>query len=162
MFSKILKAGLIVGTLDISSAFIYYFIKTGKNPLIILQFIASALLGKEQAYSGGTGMYILGLLLHYFIAFSFTIFFFLIFPKIKAMHKNLVLTGIMYGLFVWSVMNLIVVPLSQIGRRPFEPVSAIINMIILIICIGLPLSFMASGFYKRNDRKSRLIKSSMA
>lgn len=151
MFSKIFKTGLIVGTLDISSAFIYYYIKTGNNPLIILKYIASALLGKEQAYSGSSAMYLLGLLLHYCIAFSFTILFFLLYPRINAMNKNRVLTGIIYGLFVWTVMNLLVVPASAIGKYPSEPVSIVINMVILIICIGLPLSFMASGFFNRKN-----------
>ena len=149
-FSKIIKAWLIVGTLDISSAFIYYFIKTGNNPLTILNYIASAILGKE-AFSGGTMIRLLGLFLHYFIAFSFTIFFFWLFPKIKIFSKNKILTGIVYGIFVWAVMNLVVVPLSNIAARPFNVVSAIINAVILIVCIGIPLSFMASKFYKKES-----------
>ena len=86
--SKIIKAGVIVGTLDILSAFIYYFIKTGKNPLNILLFIASGLFGKE-AFAGGNKMMMIGLILHYFIAFAFTIFFFWIFPRIKGFVNQL-------------------------------------------------------------------------
>ena len=53
--AKILQAGLIVGTLDILSAFIYYFIKSGKtNFLVIFKFIASGIFGKA-AGDGGTG-----------------------------------------------------------------------------------------------------------
>ena len=150
LISKIIKAGLIVATLDLSSAFIYYFIKTGNNPLTILNYIASAILGKE-AFSGGTMILFLGLFLHYFIAFSFTIFFFWLFPKIKIFSKNKILTGIVYGIFIWAVMNLLVVPLSNIPARPFNVVSAIINAVILIVCIGIPLSFMASKFYKKES-----------
>ena len=94
-------------------------------------------------------MIIAGLVLHYIIAFAFTIFFFLLFPKGKALSKNKILTGTLYGIFVWMIMNLVVVPLSSIGKRPFVFVSVLVNVLILIVCIGIPLSFMANKFYKK-------------
>jgi len=147
LLSRITTAGLIVGTLDILSAFIYYYIKTGKNPLLILQYIASGIYGKE-AFSGGSTMMLTGLVLHYVIAMAFTIFFFWIFPKIKDLSKNKIMTGIFYGIFIWVVMNRAIVPLSKIPNAPFNIVNALINAAILIICIGIPLSFMANAFYK--------------
>src|SRR5215218_9257169 len=143
-FLKILQAGIVIGTLDIVSAFIYYLIKTGqKNVFNVLKYIASGIFGKE-AFSGRNKMIIAGLVLHYVIAFAFTIFFFLLFPKMKALSKNKILTGILYGIFVWMIMNLVVVPLSSVGKRPFVFVSVLINVLILIVCIGIPLSFMAN------------------
>ena len=147
--AKILQAGLIVGTLDILSAFIYYYIKTGKtNFLVIFKFIASGIFGKD-AGAGGTGMIVAGFILHYAIAFSFTVFFFWVYPKVNVMSKNRIVTGIVYGLFVWALMNLVVVPLSNTVHRPFKIEGALINMGILIVCIGLPLSFMANTFFKK-------------
>jgi hypothetical protein len=146
--NQIIKAWLLVGTLDILAAFVFVVVKTGKNPLIVLSFIASALFGKE-AYSGGALMQLIGLVCHYFIALSFTVFFFLIYPRVKALQYNAILTSIVYGLFVWSVMNLVVVPSSQIPDRPFDVAGAMINMAILIVCIGLPLSLMARKHYLR-------------
>ena len=147
--AKILQAGLIVGTLDIRSAFIYYYIKTGKtNFLVIFKFIASGIFGKD-AGAGGTGMIVAGFILHYAIAFSFTVFFFWVYPKVNVMSKNRIVTGIVYGLFVWALMNLVVVPLSNTVHRPFKIEGALINMGILIVCIGLPLSFMANTFFKK-------------
>src|ERR1700752_2827625 len=122
--AKILQAGLIAGTLDILSAFAYYYIKSGKtNFLVIFKFIASGIFGKD-AGTGGTAMILSGLILHYAIAFSFTIFFFWLYPKVSLMSKNRIVTGIVYGLFVWSVMNLVVVPLSNTSHRPFDYVNA--------------------------------------
>ncbi len=147
--AKILQAGLITGTLDILSAFIYYFIKSGKtNFLVIFKFIASGIFGKA-AGDGGMAMILLGFILHYAIAFSFTIFFFWLYPKVKVMSKNRVVTGIVYGLFVWTVMNLVIVPLSNTVHRPFKIEGVLINMGILMVCIGLPLSFMANAFFKK-------------
>jgi hypothetical protein len=149
--AKILQAGLIVGTLDILSAFIYYYIKSGKtNFLVIFKFIASGIFGKD-AGDGGTGMILAGFILHYAIAFSFTIFFFWLYPKMNVLSKNRIVTGIVYGLFVWTLMNLVVVPLSNTVHRTMKLEGALINMGILIVCIGLPLSFMANTFYKRTS-----------
>jgi hypothetical protein len=147
LFSKVIKAGLIVGTLDILSACTHYIIKGGKNPADVLKFVASGFFG-SAAFSGGIDMILAGLLFHYFIAFSFTIFFFLLYPRISFLAKNIFLTGFLYGVFVWCFMNLIVVPFSNIPQRPFNLTNALINMAILIVAIGIPLSFMANSYYK--------------
>ena len=47
------------------------------------------------------------------------------------------------------VSAFVVVPLSSIGKRPFVFVSVLVNVLILIVCIGIPLSFMANKFYKK-------------
>jgi len=141
--TKLLKAGLIVGTLDILAAFINFFVKTHKGPAPVLKFIAAGVFGKD-ALTGGSRMVVLGLLFHYLIAFTFTLFFFWIAEKVPAVLKFRILTGVMYGIFIWTVMQFLVLPLSRVPRLPFNPVNAFVAVIILIICIGIPLSFMAS------------------
>jgi uncharacterized membrane protein YagU involved in acid resistance len=94
-------------------------------------------------------MYLYGIILHFIIAFAFTIFFFWLFPRVKFFSQNKILAGIIYGVFVWMVMNLVVVKLSNVPRQPFDIVGAMITMIILIACIGIPLSYMANAFYKK-------------
>ena len=56
--------GLIAGILDITTAFIRW-----RPPVRLLQGIASGLLG-PHAFQGGWGTAVLGLALHFFIAFS--------------------------------------------------------------------------------------------
>jgi hypothetical protein len=141
----VLKAGMIVGLLDIGAAFIYYYVRTGKNPLAILPFIASALFG-SRAFSGGTGMMVWGALLHFGIAGLFAAFFFWVVVRLPLFIKSWPVTGALYGLFVWAVMNLVVVPLSRTPRLPFNWSNALINMAILICCIGLPLAWMAHRY----------------
>ncbi len=147
--SAIIKAWLIAGTLDILSAFIYVYIKNGVFvPLNILKFVASGLFG-QAALNGGNGMAIAGLIIHYCIALTFTVIFFWLYPKIKIAQKSKILTGIIYGLFVWIVMNLLMLPLTRIPHRPFNITNAIINIGILMLCIGQPISFVANSFYKK-------------
>ncbi|MCF3111987.1 DUF1440 domain-containing protein [Niabella sp. CC-SYL272] len=145
-----LKAGMLVGTLDILAAFLHYYLATGKNPLFIFRYIASALLG-PAAFSGGTEMYIAGFLLHYLVALSFTLFFFWLYPRLAVLRKNPVATGIFYGLFIWSVMNIIIVPLSRIGRFPNTASGILISASILILAIGLPLAFITRHYYRRQQ-----------
>jgi hypothetical protein len=145
----ILLAGLLAGTLDITSAFIYVYC-LGREPIRVLYYVASGVLGKA-ATPGTTQIAIFGLALHYFIAFSFTILFFLIYPKLKIMAWNKYITAIVYGLFVWAVMNEVVVPLSNVTRGPFNLKGAAINAGILIIAIGLPLSLIAHAYYSKKN-----------
>lgn len=146
-FSKMIKAWLFVGTLDILAATIHVFIK-GKNKdavevfKMICKYIASAVFG-PSARTGGNEMVVAGLAFHYTIALLFTVFFFIIFSKLGLMIVNRLVTGILYGIFVWVVMNRVVVPLSAIGSQKFNLNSAIIACGILIICIGIPLAMLA-------------------
>jgi hypothetical protein len=144
----IITAGLLAGTLDILSAFIHYFVNTGKtNFTIIFKFIATGLFGRD-ALAGGRKMILTGFVLHYLIAFLFTLFFFCLFPKVKVASANRLVTAILYGIFVWCVMNLIIVPISRVPHQPFSISNALINIGILIVCIGVPLSWIANKYYR--------------
>lgn len=140
--------GLIVGSLDILAAIIDYYLSTQKNPVVIFKFIASGVLG-QSAFSGGTGIILLGLLLHYIIAFLFTIFFVWLFIKTNLSSKNKLLTGILYGIFIWFVMSQIVLPISSTPKLPFHYLKALKAMLILICMIGLPLAFLTGKFIKK-------------
>jgi hypothetical protein len=138
--------GLLVGTLDISGAIINSLANNG-NPKMIFPYIASALFGKE-AFAGDSLMSILGGVFHYLVAYSFTIFFFLIYPRLHFLSVNRLLTGMLYGIFIWCVMNLVVVPLTQINKFPKWNTKLPIQVGILIVAIGIPLSFITFWFYK--------------
>ncbi len=146
----ILTAGLIAGTLDISAAFLQFYIKTGKNPLVILKYIASGAFG-PTARSGGTGAMVWGLVFHYMIAFGATLFFFWIYPRLKFMSVNRWVTAIVYGIFIWAVTNLVIVPLSLIHKFPSSFTQSVIAALILIVAIGLPLSFIIGNYYDKGE-----------
>lgn len=145
---QIIIVGIIAGLLDITAATTQFLLSGGKNPVQILLFIASGVYGRE-AFAGGTGMAILGFLLHMFNAMAFTVFFFLVYPKLKALSANRYLWTIVYGASVWVVMNRIVLPLSNITQREFNIRSAAIGMAILIVFIALPIVIGAQRYYSR-------------
>jgi len=144
----ILLSGLLVGTLDITAACTDYYIATGKGPEAVLRYVASGVFG-QTAFTGSDAMQAWGLLFHYIIAFSFTIFFFWLYPRIKFMAAHPVLTAIIYGVFMWVVTTRIVVPLSNTPKGTFVWWKALKAAAILIAMIGLPLSFIARKYYRR-------------
>ncbi|HVG16174.1 MAG TPA: hypothetical protein VM935_14485 [Chitinophagaceae bacterium] len=140
--SVIIKSALLVAILDIGAALLQQFIKTGKNPEIVLKFIASGLFGMP-AFSAGPMMSVYGLVLHFFIAFGFTLLFFLLVAKFPGMVKNVFLTGIVYGIFTWLVMQFLVLPVSKAPAIPLTLTGALLSILIIIVCIGIPLTLIA-------------------
>ena len=138
--------GLLVGSLDILAACLNAYLARGTSPVVVLQFIASGAFGKA-AFAGGWQMPLLGLLFHFIIAYSFTTLFFLLYPSIKVMSKSIVITAIVYGIFIFVVMNFVVLPLTKIPKLTIQPGKAVIATLILIVAIGLPLSIFARRFF---------------
>ncbi len=144
----ILLSGFVAGTLDILAAFLVYsFVMKVATPLQILHGIAAGMFGKTVIGNENI-MALIGLLLHYFIAYTFAILYFFIYPNIKFLHSNKIISGLLYGIFVWAVMNLIVVPLSNAYHGHFVLNSFLRAIIILMLCIGLPISLITAKYYK--------------
>jgi hypothetical protein len=148
----ILWAGFLVGYLDVTSAIINFMFNSDKSPVLIFNYIASAAFGKERAYAESS-MVSYGVLFHFLIAYTFTVFFFLIYPRFRFLSRNRFLTGMLYGCFVWCVMNLLVVPNTHINKYPAVAFKTLIQVGILIVAIGIPLSYIAYWYYKGNTNK---------
>ncbi len=151
--NAILKAWLVAGTFDITSAFIYYYIKTGKDPVNVLSGVAGVVLGKGLSIKllpeHENVMQVCGLLFHYMIALAWTLIFFQLFPLLKLQNKNKIVTGMVYGVCIWLVMNLVMIPLYTMNWPVFHAQSVIINTLILMIMVGLPISIFINKYYTR-------------
>ena len=149
---KILKyvfyTGLLAGTLDISASFVNFLITSGgKNPVIVLYFIASGVFG-QIAYLGGSFYAICGLLFHFIIVYSFVTFYFFNYPKVKTFLKNKYWIAILFGILTWLIMNLIVIPLSHTPSNPHSVFQLILHIVFLILFIGLPAALSSDMFIK--------------
>jgi len=154
----ILLAGFIAGTLDILVAiFVYAVIMDKATAQQVLQSVASGVF-KKEAYSGGWEMALYGLGLHYCIAFAFAIFFFVVFPFVPFLKKNKIVSGLLYGVFVWIVMNLGVLSVVFPNRPPMTWDGVLIGAVILMLMIGLPISIFTNRYYsqKINSQGSAL------
>jgi hypothetical protein len=145
-FSSALKSGLIIGCLDASAASLQAYIVSGVSPVRVFTFVASGAFG-QRAYEGGSMMALIGLTFHFIVAISWTFIFYAIYPKLTALQSNKFFVGIAYGIFIWLLMNFVVIPLSLIGLRPFNLVSASIQIIIHLFVIGVPISYLTNKFY---------------
>jgi hypothetical protein len=147
LWKVIAGATLLVGTLDISDAFIFYGLR-GISSIRILQGIASGALGRA-AFGMGQRSALLGLFFHFFIAFSATCVLLLAARKLPVAHHPW-LYGALFGVALYIVMNYIVLPLSKIGLRPTPPLVPLVNGIAaLVFCIGIPLAFIARRYVTR-------------
>lgn len=146
LIKNILIAGLAAGTLDILAAI---FILAGGNATGTFKYIASGAFGKS-ALSGGNEMVAWGILFHYLIATSWTALYFILYPRLPILKRNKWINALVYGIIVWSLMNLVVLPMSQITQRPFTWAGVLENMAILSVCIGLPASLLAERYYRKS------------
>jgi hypothetical protein len=146
-FKAVLLTGLFVATTDMVSAFITQFIKTGKYADAMMYYIAGVGIGIKNAFPGNEWVALLGLFFHYFIAMSFTLFFFLIFPRVKFLHYNKYLIGMLYAVFVNLVVNQVILPLFQ-PRWPFTIARSYIDWVVFGIIFGIPIVYNTYKYYK--------------
>lgn len=142
----ILWSGLIAGSLDAIAGVIVYYIYFGFNPFQVLQFIASGIYG-PTAIDGGAGMVVAGLWLHFLIAYVVAIIYFYAYPKINLLQKYKAASGLIFGLGIWLVMNLVVLPNSNIPKAPFDMGLATIGILWHIVLVGLPIAWITAKHY---------------
>lgn len=112
----IVLGGLVAGTLDILFAFaVYGPLSYGLTPLQVLQTVAAGWVGRDAARAGGMETSMLGLATHFMIATVMAAVFVLAAQRIRALTRNALLWGFLYGLVLYVAMNYVVAPLSAAG-----------------------------------------------
>jgi hypothetical protein len=148
-YQVILLGGLIAGTLDITGACVVSWFRAGVSPIRVFQSVASGLLGAASS-TGGAKTAALGLALHFLIATIWTAVFYLASRKLRFMLARPIAIGLLYGVAVYLFMNFVVLPLSAVPRRGPPPLSGrIIGLLIIMFCIGLPISLIVSRFSRK-------------
>jgi hypothetical protein len=113
----------------------------------MFQYIAGGALGLKNSINGGIPVILLGVFFHYFIVLCFTVFFFFIYRKNRFFGLNKYVAALIYGIFIWAVMNLVVLPLTALPPSKLEPGRALLDASILAVMIGLPVSLSARAYY---------------
>lgn len=138
---------MFVGTTDLSYAYIAQLIRTGHFASGMLNYIAGGALGLETSMKGGTPVAFLGLFFHYFIAFSFTLFFFWIFPRVKFLAFNKYFIGMLYGVFVNLAMKVILL-LTPLPPGGFDLGRSLVDWYIFGGIFGIPIAWNAYRYYR--------------
>jgi hypothetical protein len=143
----ILLGGLTVGALDILDAIVFWAFR-GVGPQRILQAVAAGLLGRDAAVAGGWPTALLGLGLHFVIATGVVATYYLVSRGLPLLVRYPVICGLLYGIVVFYMMQLVVLPLSATSGKAGLPTGApLINgLLIHALGVGLPAAlFTARG-----------------
>lgn len=148
----VLYGGLTVGALDILEAIVFWAFR-GVPPTRVLQGVASGLLGRES-FAGGVPTAILGAILHFFIAFMVVKFYFLASERLPTLRRRPLLAGAIYGVGVYLVMYLVVLPLSAARAPTFGALNVANGLFAHIVCVGIPAALFARAAGARVRERS--------
>ena len=137
----LLYGTLTVGVLDLLDALVFFGLR-GVAPILISQSIASGLLGRA-AYDGGVPTAVLGILLHFFNAFVIVVTYLIASRRFPTLAHRPLLFGPLYGLAVYAVMNLVVVPVSAAVVGPKSWPVVVNGLLIHMLRVGLPSALAA-------------------
>lgn len=138
--------GLVAGTLDLTQALILF---GAKIPLAI----AAGLLG-PQAFGGGGFTYVLGVLLHFLIAFSATAIYFAASRKLTFLAQHPLICGLFFGAAVELVMRLVVLPLSALhAKGPYPYLDLVQGLLLHMTLVGVPIAFSVRRFAGQESRR---------
>jgi hypothetical protein len=131
--------GGIAGTLDLLQACILF---GWRIPLVI----AAGLLGRS-AFQGGAGTYVLGVLLHFFIACSAAAIYYGASRKLRFLVEHPLVCGLFFGAAVEDVMSFVVLPLSALhARGPYRLHDLLLGLGVHMVVVGLPISYSVRRF----------------
>jgi hypothetical protein len=145
---RVWLATLVVGVVDLADAVVFWWLRAGVPPIRIFHSIAAGLLGRDGARAGGWGTALLGIGLHFVIAFGVVSTYALAARRIPALLRHPWLLGPLYGVVVYLVMTFVVLPLSAFGgggALPEEPPVLVNALLIHMLGVGLPTTLILSS-----------------
>jgi hypothetical protein len=156
--SRLLLAGLTTGVTDglFASVLAVFFFNSTLTRL--WQGVASVLLGKG-ALDGGTRTAWIGLLMHFGVAFAWSAVFLLAVSASPALRRiiatrgGVVLVAVIYGLLIWLVMSLLVIP-NLVHRPPTITYRWWIQLLGHPLFVGLPIvGWISTGVHHESDSR---------
>jgi hypothetical protein len=149
--SWLVRAGLLTGVIDGVFASVLAIVVYHSTAERLFQGVASTLLGKS-AFEGGTATALIGVLMHFGVAFGWSaVFLFLVLRSSRvrdllASPHGVVKVAALYGPFIWLVMSLAVIPLL-VHRPPAITLRWWIQLVGHFPFVGLPIvATIGKGF----------------
>jgi hypothetical protein len=155
--SRLVRAGLATGVLDglfASALSVFFYDSTVAR---LFQGVASPLLGKE-AFDGGTRTALIGVLMHFGVAFGWSAVFLLLVlrsasvRRVLASRSGIVKVAAVYGPCIWLVMSLVVIPLL-LHRPPTFNIRWWVQLIGHFPFVGLPIVGLIGSGVPRPERE---------
>jgi uncharacterized membrane protein YagU involved in acid resistance len=144
---RIALAATTVGVLDGLFAIVYFdFILHIGGVARIFQGIARAVLG-DAALTGGIATAALGLVLHFSVAFAWTIAYYGLLRAFPALARatrstaNALVAGVILGAIVWTTMDTVILPFTrQVPRPPITSTFFLVELIGHMLIVGPPIA----------------------
>jgi len=114
----------------------------GTAPWRVLQGVASGAMG-QPAFRGGLATILFGLGLHLLISFVVTLVYLFASRRLPALNRRPWLSGVLYGLVVYAVMYLLVLPLSAVSMNRRTLARVLPMLVIHVVGVGLPAALIA-------------------
>lgn len=144
-FQTIVYGGLVAGVLDMADALLFFGWYIGAGVLPVFQGVAAGVLGRDAARAGGWNTWLLGVFLHFVVAFAIAATYFLLSRVLPVMIRRPVISGLIFGVAAHFVMQGVVIPFSAIGRWPTFPLATTLNGVIgHALLVGLPIALIAA------------------
>ena len=134
-------ATLIAGTIDILYAALMSSIY-GRGPAPMLRYVASGPF--PGATDWGFAGSILGLIVHFTLMGIMATYFVIAARNWPGVLAKPILSGIVYGLVTYAVMNWIVVPLRFDVPLPPKPISIASQLFAHIVLVGIPIALIVA------------------
>ena len=141
---RLLRAGLLTGVVDGLFACVLNVFFYGNTVTRLWQGVASTLLG-TAAFAGGTRTALIGVAMHFGVAFGWSAVFLLLVTRASAIRRVLdspygfIKVAAVYGPFIWMVMSLVIIPLL-LHRAPSITVRWWVNFFGHIPFVAVPIA----------------------
>lgn len=134
LLASIIAGGLVAGTFDEICAFV----TLGRN---VPRVVAAGLVGTQAIRSTGAGIWILGVVLHFVVAFGAATVYCMASRKLHFLREHFVVCGLFYGIAVFITMYLVVMPLSALHYMgPYSYRTLAQAIVVHMVLIGLPIA----------------------
>ena len=137
----VVGGGLLVAVFDAIFACTWWAISAGVGPMRILQSIGAGLLG-EASFAGGWRSAAIGAAAHGVIATCMVGAYVFAAPRLPVLVRQPLRWGAGYGLFLYALMNFVVVPLSAAPRNDM-PAAWVAASVAVHVLIGIASALLA-------------------
>jgi hypothetical protein len=145
MLWAVVCGGLVAGTLDIGAGALI----NAVSPLLVLQFIASGVLGKA-AYQAGIAGVALGLGLQWAMSLLIAAIYVAarrwLAPVRNLLTRSWLLGGVLAGVVIFVVMSFIVLPLSAAVPQLQPTALGAVENLLAMLGFGLIIAFAAHRY----------------
>jgi uncharacterized membrane protein YagU involved in acid resistance len=137
----ILWATVIAGVLDATDGVVFFGLH-GLNPIQVLQYIASGILG-ASSFQGGLFTAALGTVIHFLIAAVVASIYIVVSRRLSFVNRYVIALGLSYGAAVYLFMTYVVLPVSAVAPSAFSLAALLNGLIGHALFVGLPIALVA-------------------